>query len=332
MQDKFAMYARMKKVTAKDVASYKPGTQTILKAALALKVSVYRFFDQERVFILKKGNKTVWVRGPRLSVSNPVSLWIIKDKFLTKEALENVGVPYPKGFSVRSVSEAVLAAKEIGLPLVMKPRSFEGGKGVFLNVDSIKKVKKFFPMSAQYDRSKEVVLEKEVFGTYYRITMVGRKIVGALETKGIQLIGDGKRNVQELIGEYNTGREKKYVIAKKTKDILLFQNLTLQAVPKKGVEFILGFSGSEGGEWIDRTDKVCRENRALFAKLASYLDLNVSGIDLIAKDIALPITSKKSPGYVLEINGAPEFMFHMNPTSGKARDIGKAIIAMLFKK
>lgn len=322
----------MEKITTKDVANFKPGTRSILQAALDLNVSVYRFFNKERVFILRKGDKTVWVRGPRLSVSNPVSLWIIKDKFLTKEALENIGVPCPKGFSVKTAGEAVAAARKIGLPIVMKPRSFESGKGVFLNVDSIKKVKQFFPMSAKYDRSKEVVLEKEVYGKYYRITMVGRKIVGALETRGIQLIGDGKKTVQKLISEYNKKADAKYSVAKKTKDILLFQNLTLQAIPKKGREFILGFSGSGGGEWIDRTDNIGRENRALFAKLASYLDLNVSGIDLIAKDIALPITSKKSPGYVLEINGAPEFTFHLYPTRGKSRNVGKAIIAMLFKK
>jgi cyanophycin synthetase len=318
-----------KRLIESEIKNYKQGTRTILRAAFKKNVSVYKFLDKERVFILKKGSKQVWFRGPRLSVANPVSLWIIKDKFLTKKALRDIGVPCPLGYPVKTVAEAVAIAKKIKFPVIIKPLKGEGGNAVFLNIDSVEKVKKFFRKVIQ--TSRQVLVEKQVFGKYYRITMVDHKVAGILETSGIRLRGDSRRSVKELICAYNESGINKCKINKKIKDILSFQNLSLRSVPPRKSSFILGFSGSEGGRWIDRTDLIAKENTVLLKKITQYLDLKVAGIDLIAKNISLPIVAVGSPGYILEINGAPEFTFHFNPSQGKPRDIGKAIVDMLFK-
>jgi cyanophycin synthetase len=191
----------MKKLSTKDIAKFRSGTRSILRAADRRSIGIFKLFENERVFILKKGGKVFWFRGPRTSISNPVSLWIIKDKHLTKEILEQINFPYPKGYSVSTTQEALSAAKKMGFPLVIKPRSYEGGMGVFLNVNSMAKVEKFFKSASKYD--KDVLLEKQIEGKYYRITLVGHKIAGILETRGILLTGNGKNTVEELIKEYN---------------------------------------------------------------------------------------------------------------------------------
>jgi len=323
------LISKMKKLRENEIKNYKMGTRSILHAAFRKNIAVYKFFDTERVFVLKKNRRTAWIRGPRLSVSNPVSLWIIKDKFLTKEALRHVGIPFPKGFSANTPGEAVAIAKKITFPVIIKPRRGEGGKHVFLNIDSVKKLKQL--VAKVFPHSKQVLIEKQVDGKYYRITMVDHKIAGILETEGIRLKGDGINTIEKLINNYNREATTPYKITTKTHDMLLFQNLSLKSTPTKGASFILGFSGAEGGSWIDRTDLIGKKNSELLSKLTKYLDLNLAGIDLIAKDIALPITDRRSPGYVLEINGAPEFLFHLSPTQGKPRDIGAKIINMLFK-
>lgn len=318
----------MKKLSFREIENYKSATKSILRAAFKRNIAVYKLLENDRVFILKKGQKKFWLRGPRVSISNPVSLWLIKDKHLTKEILAQIKFPCPEGYSASTPKDAFRAAKKLGFPLVIKPRSFEGGQGVYLNVNSLAKVKKFFKRAQKYDR--QVLLEKHVEGKYYRITLVNHKVAGILETHGVVLTGDGKSSVVKLISEYNQKAAKPFKATQKTKDILLFQDLSLKSIPKKNEEFMLGFSGSGGGEWIDRTDSINRINRNLLTKLSRYLDLKVVSIDLIAKNISLPITSKKSPGSLLEINGAPEFMYHMFPTQGKPRDIGEKIIEMLF--
>ncbi len=319
----------MERIKKEDIAKYKLGTQSILSAAFKKNISVYQLQKEERIFILKKNKKVFWFRGPRLSISNPVSLWLIKDKYLTKKVLDELKIPSPLGFPAKTLKEALRIAKKIGFPLVIKPRKFEGGKGVFLNVNSLKKVKDFFPKSIKHDN--QVLLEKEVFGTYYRITMVNHSVAGILETRGKTLVGNGKNTVKELIAELNKKTSSHYELTEKTKDILSFQNLSLDSRPRKEKSFILGFSGAEGGEWIDRTGEICQENKKLLSRLTRYLDLNVAGIDLIATNISCPIVNKGTPGYILEINGAPEFTFHLNPTAGKPRNIGEKIIKMLFK-
>ncbi|MDD5489083.1 MAG: acetate--CoA ligase family protein [Candidatus Moranbacteria bacterium] len=318
----------MRELKQREIKQYHPGSQSILNAAFKRKVRVYKLLKNERIFILKKGTKTVWFRGPRLSVSNPVSLWLVKDKFLTKEILKEVGIPFPKGISVTTAEEAAGAAARIGYPVVVKPRSHEGGKGVFLDIRSPEAVKKFFKHALKYD--KNILVEKQVFGKYYRITLVSNKVAGILETESICLIGDGKNTAKNLIKKYEKDTGNTSVITNKTKDILLFQGLKLNSVPKKNKKFIISFSGADGGEWIDRTDEISRENKNLLIKLSKYLDLNVVSVDLIASDISRPITSPASPGYLLEINGAPEFVFHLKPTKGKVRDIGEEMIKALF--
>lgn len=319
----------MEKIKESEITNYKPGTQSILRAAFKKNVSIYKFFKNERVFIFKSKGKQIWLRGPRLSCSNPVSLWIIKDKFLTKEALREISVPFPEGYPAKTISEAISIAKKISYPVIIKPRKGEGGIDVFLNITSEKKLRKFFPKVIKH--SSQALIEKQVFGKYYRITMIDYKIAGILETHGIALVGNGIDTVKKLIEKYKKKFNSAYKINKKTLAILSFQDLALTSVPHKNQKITLGFSGAEGGEWIDRTESISKENTALLKKLTKHLDLKLAGIDLIAKDISLPITSPRSRGYVLEINGAPEFLFHMNPTQGKPRNIGEKIINMLLK-
>jgi cyanophycin synthetase len=318
----------MHKVKRNEIKNYKEGTRSILNAAFNNNVEVYEFIKRERIFILKKGDKNFWIRGPRISLANPVTLWIIKDKFLTKNVLKELNIPHPQGEVAKNFDDAVRIAKKIKFPLVVKPSRYEGGIGVFLKVDSMDKVKNFFKKASKYD--KRVLIEKYVAGKYFRITLVNNKIAGVLETKEINLTGDGSSTVRKLIEKYNKNDSEKYKITNKTKDILAFQNLNLNSKPKKNKKVSISFSGAEGGMWKDRTDDISKITAKLIEKMTKYLDLKVAGVDLITKDISLPINSPKSPGYILEINGAPEFIFHLSPSEGKSRDIGEAIIKMLF--
>lgn len=319
----------MEKVQAQDLSNYKTGTLSLLRAALKQGIDIYKFIDNERIFLLERDGKKVWMRGPRLSISNPVTLWVIKDKYLTKRVLSSINIPVPAGNVAKSLEEAKNIFSTLKTPLVIKPRKHEGGKGVFLHIDSHDQLEKFFFKSLSYDG--EVVIEEEIVGIYYRVTMVNHEVAGVLETHGLYVQGDGVHSVQQLIDKYNNQAKIPYKITQKTHDILSFQNISLDDRLEAGKDIQLSFSGSESGIWIDRTDDIATENRELLRRLTMHLDLKVVGIDIIAKDISKPITSLEYPGYVLEVNGAPEFNFHLHPHVGKPRDIGEKVINMLFE-
>ena len=58
------------------------------------------------------------------------------------------------------------------------------------------------------------------------------------------------------------------------------------------------------------------------------MNLDICGIDIVAEDITQPITQKT--GAVIEVNAGPGFRMHLSPTQGTPRNVGEAVIKMLY--
>ena len=58
------------------------------------------------------------------------------------------------------------------------------------------------------------------------------------------------------------------------------------------------------------------------------MNLDICGIDIIAEDITQPIT--KETGAVVEVNAGPGFRMHLSPTQGTPRNVGEAVVKMLY--
>jgi cyanophycin synthetase len=58
----------------------------------------------------------------------------------------------------------------------------------------------------------------------------------------------------------------------------------------------------------------------------------VIGLDICGLDVVLPDISRKFEGFggIIEVNAAPGLRMHQSPSEGQARDVGAAIIDMLF--
>ena len=79
---------------------------------------------------------------------------------------------------------------------------------------------------------------------------------------------------------------------------------------------------------IDCTEKICEENIECCINAAKTLDLDICGIDICTKDISVPFN--RSDGIIMEINAAPGIRMHHYPWKGKKRNVGKAILEMLY--
>jgi cyanophycin synthetase len=78
----------------------------------------------------------------------------------------------------------------------------------------------------------------------------------------------------------------------------------------------------------DVTDEVHKSVKSLCERAARIIDLDLCGVDLVVEDISAPMPTEK--GGIMEINAAPGLRMHTHPTEGKPRDVGDAIIEMLF--
>jgi cyanophycin synthetase len=85
---------------------------------------------------------------------------------------------------------------------------------------------------------------------------------------------------------------------------------------------------STGGTAIDVTELVHPEVAARAVDAAKVIGLDVAGIDVIATDITQPLEAQQ--GIIVEVNAAPGLRMHLAPSTGERREVGAAIVDMLF--
>jgi cyanophycin synthetase len=87
---------------------------------------------------------------------------------------------------------------------------------------------------------------------------------------------------------------------------------------------------STGGTAIDRTDVIHPENAMMARRAAAIIGLDICGIDFIAPDISRSV--RETGGGVIEVNAAPGFRMHLEPSEGTPRNIARPVIDMLFPR
>ncbi len=320
-------------IRKEEVNHFKPVTKAIIKAAWQRNIKVYQLFPRRSFLYLVKGKRRKWFYRSRISGTDRLAVRIARNKELTRKLLQLLNIPSVLGKQVKTKIALLKATAELGYPLVVKPCGREGGKAVFTNIRSRKVLEKAFIITKKY--GPRVIVEKYLKGKYYRALMINYKFFAAAEAEGAEVVGDGRHNIQELIKLENkkiergiNGRLRKIRSNLKAKRLLMTQDLKPESIPRKGQKVILSFSGADGGEWIDVTDKVHPKTKRLLIRIVKEMNLNLAGIDILTFDIARPI--KSGQGAILEVNSAPHLDIHQHPTQGKPKDAAGVIVDMLF--
>ncbi|MDO5517519.1 MAG: cyanophycin synthetase [Clostridium sp.] len=259
------------------------------------------------------------------------------DKLLTKKLLESQNVPVAEGDKVSNIIEALRAAENIGYPVVLKPQFGNKGKDVMLNIKNEKELVESY--TGLRKKQKDIIIEQYFEGNDYRVCVVNYEVVAvSLRIKPF-VVGNGRDDLRNLISSVNKDsrrgedHEKPLTKIKFDEDLLRClekQNLRLDYIPKDGEKIILRENAnlSTGGIAIDCTDDICSENIEYCIDSAKILGLDICGIDICTNDIGIPIDEKR--GIVMEVNSAPGIRMHHYPSKGQKRDVGKAIINMLY--
>jgi cyanophycin synthetase len=187
--------------------------------------------------------------------------------------------------------------------------------------------------------SKKIIVEKFINGCDFRVLVIDNKFVAAAKRTPACIKGDGKHSVQELIEKINTDPNRgnghsniltAITIDDDTKECLSSKSISVDYIPKIGEEIILKTTSnlSTGGTAEDITDFVHPSNRKLFERVARIIGLDICGIDIMAPDLTSPVV--ENGGAVIEVNAAPGFRMHLQPTTGKKRNVAKPVVDMLF--
>jgi cyanophycin synthetase len=189
------------------------------------------------------------------------------------------------------------------------------------------------------EQGSAVIVEQQFIGNDYRMLVVDGKLVAVAERVPAHVIGDGERTIAALIEQVNLdprrgeGHEKvltRIEIDQSLVAHLAKQNMTLETIPPAGTKIVLRDTAnlSTGGTAIDRTDEVHPENVSIAIRAARTLGLDIAGIDMIAPDIARSV--RETGGGIVEVNAAPGFRMHLEPSSGTPRNVARHVVDMLF--
>ena len=313
-----------------------PSTGAIVAAAAARGIP-WRRLTQGSLVQFGWGAKQRRIWAAEVDSTSAVSESIAQDKDLTKRLLAAAGVPVPVGRPVRDVGDAWAVALEIGLPVVVKPQDGNQGKGVTVNIVSRDHMEIAYKAAAEIGT---VMVEKYLAGHDFRLLVVGDKLVAAARREPAHVIGDGIHTVRELVDEVNKDPRRgdghaTSLTKMRLDDIAVarlgIQGLTPDAIPEEGRRVILRNNAnlSTGGTATDVTDTVHPAVAARAIAAAQTIGLDICGVDVLAEGMHQPLEAQN--GGIVEVNAAPGLRMHLSPSFGKARHVGEAMVAHLFK-
>jgi cyanophycin synthetase len=313
-----------------------PSTMSIVQAARKRGIPVRRL-NTGSLVQLGQGCRQRYVWAAETDLTPAIAEAIAQDKEVTRSVLRTVGVPVPKGRPVSDAEDAWAAAEEVGGPVVVKPQCGNQGRGVATNLTTRDQVLAAY--AAARAEGDQVLVEQFIPGVDYRILVVGGKVVAAALREPAQVAGDGQHTVRQLVEEVNRDPRRSdghaTVLSYIRLDpiglaVLAEQSYTPDSIAPAGARVLIRRNGnlSTGGTATDVTDLVHPEVAARAVEAARAIGLDIAGVDVVACDIAQPLEGQQAA--VVEVNAAPGLRMHLEPSSGKGRAVGEAIVASLF--
>ena len=313
-----------------------PSTGAIVSAALARGIP-YRRLTQGSLVQFGWGSKQKRIQAAETSLTSAIAESIAQDKELTKNLLHAAGVAVPRGRPVEDEDDAWAAAQEVGLPVVVKPRDGNQGKGISVNLTTEEQVRHAYRVAIEF--RDDILVEKYLPGHDYRLLVIGGKLVATARRDPPLVIGDGTHTVRELVDIVNRDPRRSdghaTSLTKIRFDEIAIARLALQgydadSVPSRGTRVILRNNAnlSTGGTATDVTDDVHPELAAGAVAAAQTVGLDICGIDVVCDTMLKPLEDQG--GGIVEVNAAPGLRMHLDPSFGKGRAVGEAIVNMMF--
>ena len=301
-------------------------------------------FGYTNHFKIEVGGKTFRFETlPIAKFVNKYTTKIVDDKELAKHRCKKGGFPVADGrsFWFWQKRKAVQFGREMGFPLVVKPRGGSVSRHVTTNIQDDTQLEKAIRHAISY--SPTFIVEKFIPDTsVYRATVIDFDFVACVQQVPANIVGDGISTIRELIDKKNNdphrgeSHQKQFTLYKiveneTTKKLLAPKGYTNNTILKKGEILYLQKDPflKLGGDLVEVTPIVHKDNLKLFSDLARFFDIHLTGIDFLAQNIAL--SWKNQPCAILELNSAPCIELHHFPSSGTPTNPAKALADMFFQ-
>lgn len=299
-------------------------------AAKKYKLNIKKIPESKVLKLYYEDNEIAKMSGLRPSSTSDVAFKLCKDKFKLEKHLKNMNLNTldSQHFFQNEYSKALDYIQNSNInSLAIKPLNMAGGKGIQLDVskaDFEKAWNKCINEQLESNiKEPSCILQPFINGFDIRVSIIEGKYSGALLRLPAHVIGDGQKNIKQLIQEKNQIRStigyfknKLIPIDNSIIQYLNNYNMNLETIPERNNVVLLTKMSNLtfGGESIDITNILSDEIKKLaIESAASIPGLYSTGIDIMTYDY------KKGSGYIIEMNTSANLTMHHLPLKGDKR-------------
>jgi cyanophycin synthetase len=326
--------ARLKELRENDLLG--PSTSSVVEEAKRRGIPALRLNNVSLVQ-LGYGSKQRRIQATMTDRTSALGVEIADEKSRTKELLLRAGIPVPQGAIAWSLEEATRVAEDIGYPVAVKPEVGHHGKGITAQVSDAQELATAFASAQKCCDS--VIVERNLTGFDFRVLVINGKLVAAALREPAYVIGNGTSSIRQLIDTVNSdprrgvGHERVLTAIKiddMTERLISFRGYRIDDVlPAKKKLYLKSTANlSTGGTARDVTDDVHQDVWLMCERIARLVGMDCIGIDIVAPSLDQPLPPDSAG--IVEVNAAPGFRMHLDPSEGKSRNVAKPFVEMLF--
>lgn len=319
-----------------DRRSLGPSARALVEAAEARDIPWVRLNDASLIQV-GQGRYQKRIEAALSSATSHIAVEIAGDKELCQQLLSDLGLPVPDQAIARDAEEAAELAADIGFPVVVKPVDGNHGRGVTVNVQTEAEAEAAWAIAEP--EGSAVVVESMIPGDDHRLLVIDGKLVAAAKRVPGHVVGDGRSTIEELVEHVNEdprrGKGHENMLTRLELDDAADRMLAIsghdhRSVPAEGEVVYLRKTAnlSTGGTAVDVTDVIHPDNKLMAERAIRAVGLDIGGVDFLTTDITK--SYRETGGAICEINAGPGMRMHIAPSEGEGRDVGGAVMDMLF--
>jgi hypothetical protein len=298
-------------------------------------------------FATYKGDTRAFDGLPRPRLASDAAQDWMDDKGIILEIFKKAGIPMPRGGSAKTVKQAekifqeIVGEKHAGNAVesggaadavIVKPALGSRSRHTYMHLTSLDALRAAFLKAKEI--SPRVVIEEELPGFVFRVTLIGGKVAGVMRREPPHVIGDGKHTIRDLITEENKNPARHGPIFHELEvdpAMLALQKFTLDSIPQKNAMVVLHPKVSRSyGASTTEIEKIHPDNLELFLKIAGVLSDPLVGVDFMALDMARSWREQKCG--VIECNSLPFIDLHHFPLKGPVRNVAALVWDLVFPR
>jgi D-alanine-D-alanine ligase-like ATP-grasp enzyme len=299
----------------------------IADAAGRLELRVVPLSDE--ILVLSDGTTSVGFYQNMAWTLSSLDRLTTNDKSLTKRILSSQGLPVPRGEVVDSVAAAVDCYRRIGPPVVVKPISGSGGRGVVVNIRTEQEL--MAAVQGALARKPLSLIEESIPSIDLRVMVVAGRTAAAMLRVPAHVQGDGTSTIAELVEAKNRLRAAntylRHVPIRITGLIgsrLAERGLRMDSVIEAGRRVYFHYKANlgSGGDSIDVTDLVHPDILRLAERATtSFGSVVHAGVDILTQRLDQPPNEQHC--VICEVNCNNDMPIHVFPLFGKSIDTGR---------